>query len=151
MAFVVQTQVLLPNRPGELEKLCRVLAEAEVNIHAVMVRDDVAVSAVRLVLDKPRVGRQVLTHGKFAVTESELLAVLCSDEPGELWKVSAILAENHANIQYSYSAARAVSGKAVVLFAVGGIPPDRAVQILRERGYVCIDHADLVAGRTRSP
>ncbi len=147
MTFVVQTQVLLPSRPGELEKLSRAIAEAKVNIHAVMVRDDVAGSTVRLVLDKPKVAREALEKRGIAVTESKIIAVLCPDKPGEFWKVSAVLATKNANIQYSYTAPNPVRGKVVVLIAITGVPPEHAVDILRQEGYECVDHATIV-GKT---
>ena len=151
MTVVVQTQVLLPNQPGELEKLSRAVAEAGVNIHAIMVRDDVAGSTVRLVLDKPRLAREVLDQHRFAVTESKLVAVLCSDQPGEFWKVSAALAARNANIQYSYTAAKPVHGKVAVLIAIGGVPPERAAEILQKEGFECVDHATLVGASSDSP
>jgi len=150
MSFVVQTQVLLPSRQGELEKLSRAIAEAKVNIHAVMVRDDVAGSTVRLVLDKPKVAREALEKRGIAVTESKLVAVLCPDQPGEFWNVSVILAAKNANIQYSYTAPRQIDGKVVVLMAVSGVPPEGAVEILRKAGYECVDHAAVIGFSTQT-
>ncbi len=150
MSYVVQTQVLLPSRPGELEKLSRAIAEAKVNIHAVMVRDDVAGSTVRLVLDKPKEAREALEKRGIAVTESKLVAVLCPDQPGEFWRVSTVLAAKNANIQYSYTAPRPIDGKVVVLIAITGVPPERAVDILRLEGFECVDHATLVGKPARA-
>jgi hypothetical protein len=151
MSIVIQTQVLLPNQSGELERLSRAIAEAGVNIHAIMVRDDAAGSTVRLVLDKPKVAREALEKHHLAVTESKIVAVLCPDRPGEFWKVSAALASHNANIQYSYTAAKPVRGKAVVLIAIGGVPPERAAEILQREGYECIDHATLVGAPSAPP
>lgn len=143
VALVIQTQVILPNEPGELERLSRAIAEANVNIHAIMVRDDAAGSTVRLVLDHPKIARDALTRQQLAVTESRIVAVLCPDRPGEFWKVSAALAAHNANIQYSYTGAKPVRGRVPVLIAVGGVPPERAVEILEGEGYECLDHAAL--------
>ncbi len=150
MTLVIQTQVILPNEPGELERLSRAIAESNVNIHAIMVRDDAAGSTVRLVLDKPMVARDALSRRRLAVTESRIVAVLCPDQPGEFWKISAALAAARANVQYSYTAAKTVRGKVVVMIAVDGVPPERAVEILQQKGYECIDHATLIGAR-RSP
>lgn len=143
MAVVVQTQVIVPNLPGEIERLCRAIAEADVNVQAVMMKDDADVSTVRLVLDKPRLGREALAKHGFAATESKILAVLLTDRPGELWRVSAALAAKQVNIQYSYLATKSVHGQAVVLMAVGGVGPERASDILRESGYECVDQRGL--------
>ena len=144
MAYVVQTQVIVPNVPGEIERLCRAIAEANVNMHAVMVKDDADLSTVRLVLDKPRLGREALAKRGFAVTESKILAVLLPDRPGELWRVSAALTARQVNIQYSYVATKGVRGRVAVLIAVGGVPPERAFEMLRDSGYECVDHETLV-------
>ena len=150
MTVVIQTQVLLPGRPGELEKLSRAIAEANVNIHAIMLREDAGGSTVRLVLDKPKVARKAIEAHGLAVTESKLIAVLLPDRPGELWKVSAALAAHNANIQYSYTSARPVHGKPTILIAIGGVPPERAVEILQKEGYECVDHATLTAAASES-
>jgi len=150
MSFVIQTQVMLPNRPGELEKLSRAIAEAGVNMHAIMMREDVGGSTVRIVLDKPKVARDALVKHNLAVTESKLVAVLVTDQPGEFWKVSAALAAHGANIQYSYTAAKPVHGKVALLIAIGGVPPERAVGILQKEGFECVDHATLVSAASNS-
>ena len=143
MAVVVQTQVIVPNRPGEIERLCRAIAEADVNVQAVMMKDDPDVSTVRLVLDKPRLGREALAKHGFAATESKILAVPLSDRPGELWRVSAVLAAKQVNIQYSYLATKAVRGRVVVLMAVGGVGPERASDLLQQSGYECVNQGGL--------
>jgi len=145
MPIVIQTQVLLPNRPGELEKLSRAIAEAGVNMHAIMVREDMGGSTVRIVLDKPKVAREALVKHNLAVTESKLVAVLIPDQPGEFWRVSVALAAHSANIQYSYTAAKPVHGKVALLIAIGGVPPERAAEILEREGFECVDHQTLVA------
>jgi len=150
MSFVIQTQVLLPNRPGELEKLSRAIAEAGVNMHAIMMRDDIGGSTVRIVLDKPKVARDALVKHNLAVTESKLVGVLVADQPGEFWKVSAALAAHGANIQYSYTAAKPVRGKVVVLIAIGGVPPERGVDILQKEGFECVDHATLISATSEA-
>ena len=151
MTVVVQTQVLLPNRPGELEKLSHAIAEANVNIHAIMLREDAAGASVRLVVDKPKVARKALEQHGLTVTESKLIAVLLPDKPGELWKVSAVLAAHNANIQYSYTSAKPIHGKPTILIAIGGVPPERAAEILQKEGYECIDHATLVGTGSAQP
>jgi len=145
MSIIIQTQVLVPNLPGELEKLSRAIAEAGVNMHAIMVRDDIGGSTVRIVLDKPKVARDALVKHGLAVTESKLVAVLVPDQPGEFWRVSVALAAHGANIQYSYTAAKPVHGKVALLIAIGGLPPERAADFLEKEGFECVDHATLVS------
>jgi len=150
MSVVIQTQVLVANRPGELEKLSRAIAEAGVNMHAIMMREDIGGSTVRIVLDKPKVAREALVKHNLAVTESKLVAVLVPDHPGEFWRVSVALAAHGANIQYSYSAAKPVHGKVALLIAIGGIPPERAAEILAKEGFECVDHQTLVAAMSET-
>jgi hypothetical protein len=100
---VRQLSVALENHPGRLAEVCRRLADAEINIEALSVVNNVEQGMARLVLSDPVAGRAILEYAGFPVVEAEVLALELTDKLGKLAWLSAALAEGGINIEYAYS------------------------------------------------
>ena len=115
MAVKTQFSVFLPNKPGQLGRLTGALSRAKVNIQAISVADTAESGVVRLLVDAAQKARKALARGKFASTESRVVAVCAKDVPGTLAKVAAKLAKAGININYIYGSA--TGGGALLVIA----------------------------------
>lgn len=97
-----QISVALKNEPGQLARVCNLLAEHGVNIDAISVLDNVEQGMIRLLTSNPALARSVLEGNGHYVLEAEILEVELGNRPGVLGSVAAALADAGLNIDYAY-------------------------------------------------
>jgi hypothetical protein len=116
MKIVRQLALFLENKPGTLSKVCKALATAKINIHAISVSDAVDHAVVRMVVDDSQGALHILGERGVLVVERDVLMLEGENEPGELADIAAKLARNKVNIEYAYSAtpANAVTGAMIL-------------------------------------
>ncbi len=104
MKTTTQLAILLGNRPGGLARVCRELADGDINIDALAISDAVDNSLVRMVVSDTKKAVNLLEdHGLVAV-ESEVLVLENDNRPGTLADVTDRLATAGVNIEYAYLA-----------------------------------------------
>jgi hypothetical protein len=111
-----QFSVLLPNKPGALNRLAQLFSQKGINILGLAseVRDDSGI--VRIAVDPKVDVSAVLSQAGFASVETRLLSVEVDDEPGELFWLTQALAEGGINITTVYGTA-APKGSCRILIA----------------------------------
>jgi hypothetical protein len=97
-----QMSVALRNEPGQLARVCQLLADNLINIDAIHVLDNVEQGMIRLLTSNATLSRSVLEKNGFYVLEAELLEVEVANEPGALAQVTTRLAAAGVNIDYAY-------------------------------------------------
>ena len=113
MAIRPELTVRLPNSPGELAGVCRLLAQEGVNIIAMTLESG---GLLRLVLDNHVRGAGALRSQHHAVSERPVIVATVASGPGALAPLLAIVADAGVNIDYAYgSTADGKAGAAVVL------------------------------------
>ena len=127
MEKTVQLSVSMENTPGQLGRLCRVLAQAGVNIKGITVSDASDVSIIRLIVSNPKAAQQALKDAGLCLVAQEVLVIELEDKPGELEDIAFRLAEADINVQYIYGTT-AAAGKARLVLRVSEV--DRARQVL---------------------
>lgn len=105
----------LPNSPGALATVCRLLSNERVNINA-MALD--ATGQLRLVLDNHILGAGVLRAQHHQVTERDVLVLALANAPGGLAPVARLVADAGVNVEYAYGGAYDASGSAIVVLGV---------------------------------
>lgn len=97
-----QFSVFLPNRPGALSALARLLSDKNVNILGIAseVRDDSGL--VRIAVGPESDVSGILSAAGFASVETSLLSIEVADRPGELARVTKALADGKVNITTVY-------------------------------------------------
>ena len=113
-----QLSVLLPNKGGELAKLCGVLAGAQINIQGLSIVESTEHGIVRLVVDKPNAAASVLEQNSMLVTESDVLVIALPDKVGALREVAAKLTAAKVNINYVYGSAAQIGEPARIMLSV---------------------------------
>jgi hypothetical protein len=113
MAIQTELNLRLPNSPGALAGVCRLLADERVNILALTLE---AGGQLRLVLDNHVRGAGVLRAHHHQITERPVVVAAVPNGPGALAPVLAIAADAGVNVDYAYgSANEGTTGAAIVL------------------------------------
>jgi len=125
-----QLSVAMENTPGQLGRVCRVLAQADVNIRGVCVADASDVSVVRLLVSDTPSAERVLREAGLAFSSQEVLLVELDDRPGALEDVALRLGQAGVNLLYLYGAANGAEGRAQLVLRVSDV--ETAGQILND-------------------
>jgi hypothetical protein len=99
MPLRTELNLRLPNSPGAVATVCRVLAEERVNILAMSVEGN---GQMRLVVDNPIHATATLQTYHHQVTERTVIAVSVPNEPRALARDLEALAEAGFNLDYAY-------------------------------------------------
>ena len=129
MEKATQLSVALENVPGQLSRLCRVMAQAKVNIRGISVSDSADISTIRLVVSDPSAAKTALREAGLSCVSQEVLVVELEDKPGALEEVAARLGDAGLNVLYIYGTGDVVGGKARLVIRVDDV--NRARQTLR--------------------
>jgi hypothetical protein len=84
--------VFAENKPEQLARVTRELADAGVNIHWVGIADMQKFGVIRFLVDKCDLAYQWLKQHGFTVSKVEVLAAEVEDRPGSLHAAASILA-----------------------------------------------------------
>ena len=95
---MTEFSVRLANRPGQLAKLARLLADASVSIEAFAALADNGESHVRFVVDSPHVTRRLLMAASLEFDEREVLDTFLPRGAGSLAHMAESLANAGINI-----------------------------------------------------
>jgi hypothetical protein len=139
----------LPNRPGALAGVARILAKERINVAALSVDSTARRGHVRLVVSDPARARALLAEGGFRVETHELIAVRLEDRSGSFLQVLEALSAAKVNIQSV--AILIVRERAQTLVAFSSDDLARARQVLRQGGFVSeaaerlVNNRDLLA------
>jgi hypothetical protein len=102
----------LPNSPGALAGVCRLLADERVNINALSLDGG---GALRLIVDNHVLAAGVLRARHHQVSERDVLVLSVAHAPGGLAPVAKLVADAGVNVEYAYSGALEGGGTLVVL------------------------------------
>lgn len=113
---VKQISIFLENKPGELSRICKTLAEADINIATLSLADTADFGIVRMIVDDHVRGCEILRGAGFAVRETDVVMVTVPDCPGGMAALTEKLDRAGADIEYSYAYALGQGEKAILVF-----------------------------------
>jgi hypothetical protein len=131
MKTVKQLALFLENKPGTLSKVCKALAAARINIHAISVSDAVDHAVVRMVVSDAQKALHLLGEHGVLVVERDVLMLEGHNKPGELARIAAKLASHKINIEYAYSATPSNATTGAMILRVDD--PRKAMRVLKRR------------------
>ncbi len=99
---VKQLSVFIENRRGRLGEVLRVLKDNDVNILSMSLADTTEYGLLRLIVNKPEHGRDVLLDAGFSSMLTEILIVKVPHVAGALQSILTLIAENDIDIEYMY-------------------------------------------------
>jgi len=115
MAIRTEVNVRLPNSPGALEGVCRLLSDEHVNITA-MALD--GTGHLRMVLDNHVHGAGVLREHHHQVAERNVIVTSIPNVPGALAPVLRLVSDANVNVEYAYAGAAEGSPTATLVLGV---------------------------------
>lgn len=98
-AALIQLDVDLPDRPGELGKLAALLGDADVNIDAMSANSGAGRTYVSLIVDQPTKARQLFDKEGYRCGTRTVIAVRVEDRPGALSALAKKLGSAGVDIQ----------------------------------------------------
>lgn len=134
--MIEQVSVFLENSPGHLARLTRTLADAQINLRALMVADTSEFGVVRIICDRPQAAKLVLEDAGFGVSITKVIAVEIPDTPGGLADVLDVLGRASVNVEYAYAFVEPGRSAAVDIFKVDDAT---AADALRVAGITVIE------------
>lgn len=129
MRDVTQFSVFLVNKPGVLAQVMGALAKSKINVVALTLVDSSEHGVLRLVCKAPERARKVLSRTHDYFTETEVLALELTNEPGAFAGAAQKLADAHININYAYCTGGAPGGKTTAIFKVADL--NKALRVLK--------------------
>jgi hypothetical protein len=139
--MVEQLSVFLANEHGRLAKMCRLLGDARLNMHALVVADTADYGVVRVLCDRPHTARGVLEREGFAVSVTRVIAAEVPDRPGGLADVLEALDAAGINVEYLYCFMKPDTATAVDILRVEDT--EHATEVLTAAGVELL-HASEV-------
>ena len=115
MGIRTELNFRLPNSPGALAGVCRLLADEHVSVIALSLD---AVGHLHLIVDNPVRATGVLRSRHHQVTERDVVCVAISNNPGALAQVLTLAADAGVNVDYAYGAGGEGSAVAAVVLGV---------------------------------
>jgi len=118
MPIIKEFTVLMDDRPGTLGKVCRALADANVNIVATQSFPIGGKSVTRFVVDNHAAAKSVLDSQNLTYTSGDVAQVKLPHRAGELARAAARLGDANININYMYCGAEPGTNAGLVIFGV---------------------------------
>jgi hypothetical protein len=129
---VEQISIFLENKPGGLEKVTRILRDADINIRTLAVADTSDFGIVRIIVNNVETATRILKENGFTVSRTTVVAVEVPDRPGGLHSILEVLAKANVNIAYMYAFVEKSGENAVMLFRFD--EQDQAIDALVKNG-----------------
>lgn len=124
-----QISVFLENRPGALSEVTRTLADAGVNLRALMIAETERFGIMRIIPNDPIAALAALESTGVTTRTIEVVGVTVPDRPGGLADVLSAFDGTEASIEYMYAELTGGPGSARLIMKLN--PVDQAIELLR--------------------
>lgn len=150
-----EISLTLPNRPGALATVARVLAKEHINLAAISVDSTPTRGRVRLIVSDPDRATSLLSSHGYAVDVREMIAVHLEDRAGSFLRVLEVLEREKVNIQSVAILLTRDSGHVLVALSATDIALARRVlhkaRFSSASAERLVSNSDLVAASPRIP
>ena len=114
---VNQLSVFIENRQGRLKEVLKVLKDSCVNILSLSLADTTDYGLLRLIVNNPERGRDVLLEAGFSSMLTEVLIIKAPHVAGSLQEILTLIAERNVSIEYMYGLSVATADATIVIKA----------------------------------
>lgn len=136
-----QLSVFLENRPGALRDVCRLLADARINIVTFSLADAKEFGIFRLIIYEWEKAHELLAENRYAVRLTDVVALEVHDRPGGLLDVLEVIERAGVNLEYVYAVPVRSAGKCVMIFRFD--ESDTAIRVLQAAHVDVVDREGL--------
>ena len=136
-----QLSIFLQNEIGSLSKPLEILSDNNINIRAMSMADTSEFCILRLVVDDPIKGKEILEKNNFLVKTIEIIAIEMNDNPGSLTTILKTLKDSNINLEYLYAFSHDKLNKAILLLHVDNI--DSLITTLKNNNITIVHSKDI--------
>jgi len=139
---MIQISLEVPDRPGELSRVVKLLGDHQVDIKALYLsrtNQDPPKGQVRMIVTDPSAAVKALRDGGWSPIEEKVVVVALEDYPGGMARALMVLTEAGINLDYVYGFVSRVEGRALSI--LGTELRESASDALRKAGFALVDHA----------
>ena len=97
-----QISVFIENRQGRLGEVLKVLKENNVNILSLSLADTTEYGLLRLIVDKPELGKDKLIEDGFSTMLTDVLVIKIEHKAGSLQEFLTLISKFDVNVEYMY-------------------------------------------------
>ncbi|MBQ8197674.1 MAG: amino acid-binding protein [Clostridia bacterium] len=137
-----QLSVFIENRQGRLGEVLNVLKNNDVNILSLSLADTTEYGLLRLIVNKPEIGKEKLAEQGFSTMLTAVLVIEIQHEAGSLQTLLEILSKRDINIEYMYGLSTNAN-RAFVVLKTSDL--NKASDVLAEYGIKCLTSEDVCA------
>jgi hypothetical protein len=94
-----QLSVFVENKPGRIARITEILGEVGINIRAITISCAGNFGLIKLIVDQPEKGKEILKEKGFSASLQRVLALVMEDRPGSLARALKSVAEKGLNIR----------------------------------------------------
>jgi hypothetical protein len=116
--LVTQLALFLENKPGRIEEVTRLLAEAGINLRGMTLSSQGDYGVMKLIPDNPEKAFAVLQQHHFNISQMPVLVALIQDKPGSLHHILKLLSAYNINIEECYGIALEQNRNALIVLEV---------------------------------
>lgn len=138
---IKQLSIFLQNKKGSLYDALDVLSKNGVNIRALSLADTSDFGILRVVVDNPQKGQNVLEENHFLVKITDIIAIEMNDTPGGLSYVLKTIKENNIDLEYLYAFTHDKQDKAILLLHTDDL--DNLIAILNKNDIVIVSPQEV--------
>ena len=140
---IKQISVFLENRPGRLDAMTKVLADAGITLRALSLAETKDFGIVRMIVDDVNETVAVLKDHDYISSKTPVVAVMVPDVVGGLHRVLSALTGAKVNLEYMYSTlAGKQSGNAYMILRVENTK--KAEDALRVGGFTLVEDGVII-------
>jgi hypothetical protein len=139
---VTQLSVFMENKPGHLQSVLKILADANINIVTLTIAETSDFGILRMIVNDTEKAKKVLHEARITSSTTEVLAVELDDTPGSLLSAIDAFSTNRLNIEYMYAFTEKRGDKAVMIFRFDDI--EAAKKALTQEGYQMVKKIDII-------
>ncbi|WP_028841165.1 ACT domain-containing protein [Thermodesulfobacterium hveragerdense] len=125
--------IFVENKPGKLEKITKLLAEAYINILGFSITDARDFGIIKFLVDKPKEAYELFKKNGFVVALNPALGIEMKDKPGGLYEVVKFISSKGINIENALVYVAESREKAYFIFEVENF--EEALKKLKDNGF----------------
>lgn len=139
---IKQISVFVENRQGALTDVCNVLADNNINMHALSLADTQDFGILRIIVENPEKAAEILRIAGFTCKLTPVVAVKMKDAPGGMASVIKFISDEGISIEYAYAFLSHKQGVAYMVFRIAG---SEARHRLMDMGLEIVSPEELFA------
>ena len=136
-----QISIFAENKPGRIEKITRLISQAEINIRAITISSANGFGVIKVLVDQPQKAFEILRDQEIPCYLQEVIAVVMEDLPGGLHRVAQVLSEDAINIEDAYGFVVSSGERAILILQVESQP--RAQSVLERNKFYLLSDEEI--------